>query len=177
MFALKFTLFMAVCLAISRASPVDFMADGYENQIIDFDQVGPSSIISRHARSPEGGSVGIDYRKDENGRVAVAQYKQNIFSSADGDRSLDAHAHASRNFDHNSNAFGGGVQGNWSPGSGGSADFTKDNFGRQASVQLNQNLFTSRDGRGTIDAYAQGTRNFDYNYNNFGGGIQGRYRF
>ncbi|XP_019891873.1 uncharacterized protein LOC109612355 [Musca domestica] len=177
MFALKFTLLMAFCLAASRASPVDFINVGYENQIINDDLFKSSSILSRHARSPEGGSVGIDYRKDENGRVAVAQYKQNIFSSADGDRSLDAHAHASHNFDHNSNAFGGGVQGKWSTGSGGSADFTKDNFGRQASVQLNQNLFTSRDGRGTIDAYAHGTRNFDYNYNNFGGGLQGRYRF
>ncbi|XP_073835715.1 uncharacterized protein [Musca autumnalis] len=176
MFASKFMIFVAFCLMLSAASPIEFVDVGFEPQDIAFDEYQPL-ILSRHARSPDGGSVGIDYRKDQNGREASVQYKQNIYSSADGDRSLDAHAHASRNFDHNRNAFGGGVKGQWAPGSGASADFNKDHFGRQANVQLNQNLFTSRDGRGTIDAYAHGTRNFDYNYNNFGGGIQGRYRF
>ncbi|KAH8266186.1 hypothetical protein KR038_008709 [Drosophila bunnanda] len=50
-------------------------------------------------------------------------------------------------------------------------------FGREASVQYNHNLFTSRDGRGTIDAYAQASRNFDYNRNNYGGGLQASWRF
>ncbi|KAH8378846.1 hypothetical protein KR009_001742 [Drosophila setifemur] len=55
---------------------------------------------------------------------------------------------------------------------------SKDNqVGREASVQYNHNLYTSRDGRGSIDAYAQGTRNFDQNRNNYGGGIQGSWRF
>ncbi|KAH8408569.1 hypothetical protein KR215_007818 [Drosophila sulfurigaster] len=49
--------------------------------------------------------------------------------------------------------------------------------GRQAGVQYNHNLYTSRDGRGSIDAYANAQRNFDHNRNNFGGGIQGRWRF
>ncbi|XP_061396353.1 uncharacterized protein LOC133331984 [Musca vetustissima] len=56
-------------------------------------------------------------------------------------------------------------------------DYTKDQRGREASVQYNHNLYTSSDGRGSIDAYAQGSRNFDYNRNNFGGGIQGKWRF
>ncbi|EDW79940.2 uncharacterized protein Dwil_GK17745 [Drosophila willistoni] len=62
---------------------------------------------------------------------------------------------------------------------GGSVVLTasKDQAGREASVQYNHNLYTSRDGRGTIDAYAQASRNFDYNRNNYGGGIQGRWSF
>ncbi|XP_017058998.1 uncharacterized protein LOC108099861 [Drosophila ficusphila] len=55
---------------------------------------------------------------------------------------------------------------------------SKDNqVGREASVQYNHNLFTSRDGRGSIDAYAQASRNFDFNRNNYGGGVQGTWRF
>lgn len=55
---------------------------------------------------------------------------------------------------------------------------TKDRqVGREANVQYNHNLYTSRDGRGSIDAYAQASRNFDYNRNNFQGGVQGRWRF
>lgn len=49
--------------------------------------------------------------------------------------------------------------------------------GREASVQYNHNLFTSRDGRGTVDAYAQASRNFDYNRNDYGGGVQASWRF
>ncbi|KAH8296871.1 hypothetical protein KR054_012323 [Drosophila jambulina] len=49
--------------------------------------------------------------------------------------------------------------------------------GREASVQYNHNLYTSRDGRGTIDAYAQASRNFDFNRNNYGGGLQASWRF
>ncbi|XP_073831702.1 uncharacterized protein [Musca autumnalis] len=55
--------------------------------------------------------------------------------------------------------------------------YNKDQRGREASVQYNHNLYTSRDGRGSIEAYAQGSRNFDHNRNNFGGGIQGKWRF
>ncbi|XP_061401141.1 uncharacterized protein LOC133336880 [Musca vetustissima] len=174
MFAIKCITLMAACLIVANASPIEMFDDGFAAQGIQLQQY-EALPLSRHVRSPDGGSVGVDYRKDQNGRVASVQYKQNIYSN--GDRSLDANAHASRNFDHNANAFGGGVQSKWSAGSGASADFNKDQFGRQASVQLNQNLYTTRDGRGTIDAYAHGTRNFDYNYNNFGGGIQGKYRF
>ncbi|XP_065364019.1 uncharacterized protein LOC135957241 [Calliphora vicina] len=53
----------------------------------------------------------------------------------------------------------------------------KDQTGREASVNYNQNLFTSHDGRGTVDAYAQASRNFDHNRNDFNGGIRGSWRF
>ncbi|KAM7347522.1 uncharacterized protein ACRADG_007089 [Cochliomyia hominivorax] len=61
----------------------------------------------------------------------------------------------------------------------GNIDFNlkEDQFGRQGSVTYNQNLFKSSDGRGSIDAYAQGVRNFDYNHNAFNGGIRGSYSF
>ncbi|ALC43098.1 edin [Drosophila busckii] len=49
--------------------------------------------------------------------------------------------------------------------------------GRNAGVQYNHNLYTSGDGRGSIDAYANANRNFDHNRNDYGGGIQGRWRF
>jgi len=52
-----------------------------------------------------------------------------------------------------------------------------DQVGREASLQYNHNLYSSRDGRGSIDAYAQASRNFDHNRNNYGGGIQGTWRF
>ncbi|KAH8372112.1 hypothetical protein KR093_010089 [Drosophila rubida] len=54
---------------------------------------------------------------------------------------------------------------------------SKDQAGRQAGVQYNHNLYTSKDGRGSIDAYANANRNFDYNRNNVGVGIQGSFRF
>ncbi|XP_017111881.1 uncharacterized protein LOC108135591 [Drosophila elegans] len=63
---------------------------------------------------------------------------------------------------------------------GGSVVITasKDNqVGREASIQYNHNLFSSRDGRGTIDAYAQASRNFDFNRNDYGGGIRGTWHF
>ncbi|XP_065364055.1 uncharacterized protein LOC135957264 [Calliphora vicina] len=62
---------------------------------------------------------------------------------------------------------------------GGNIDFgvKKDQYGREASVNYNHNLYSSSDGRGSIDAYAQASRNFDYNRNDFGGGIRGSWRF
>ncbi|XP_037812260.1 uncharacterized protein LOC119604010 [Lucilia sericata] len=61
----------------------------------------------------------------------------------------------------------------------GNIDFgvKQDQFGREASVNYNHNLFTSSDGRGSIDAYAQASRNFDYNRNDYGGGIRGSWSF
>lgn len=56
-------------------------------------------------------------------------------------------------------------------------NYKQDQNGREGSVTLNQNLYSSDDGRGTIDAYAQGIRNFDYNQNAFNGGIRGSWRF
>lgn len=49
--------------------------------------------------------------------------------------------------------------------------------GRQANLQYNHNIWTSRDGRGSIDAYANAQRNWDTNRNNFGGGVQGKIYF
>lgn len=54
---------------------------------------------------------------------------------------------------------------------------SRDQQGRQANVQYNHNLWTSRDGRGSIDAYANAGRNWDTNRNNYGGGIQGKIHF
>ncbi|XP_023302881.2 uncharacterized protein LOC111684891 [Lucilia cuprina] len=61
----------------------------------------------------------------------------------------------------------------------GNIDFgvKQDQFGREASVNYNHNLYSSSDGRGSIDAYAQASRNFDHNRNDFGGGIVGSWRF
>jgi len=56
-------------------------------------------------------------------------------------------------------------------------DAGKDQTGRHAGVQYNHNIYTSNDGRGTIDAYANANRNFDYNRNDFQGGIQGKWTF
>ncbi|EDV96327.1 uncharacterized protein LOC6558482 [Drosophila grimshawi] len=53
----------------------------------------------------------------------------------------------------------------------------KDRFGSQADLRYNHNLYTSSDGRGSIDAYANANRDFHHNRNNFGGGIEGKWRF
>ncbi|XP_037936615.1 uncharacterized protein LOC119672938 [Teleopsis dalmanni] len=55
--------------------------------------------------------------------------------------------------------------------------YKKDQFGREAGLQYNQNLYKSDNGRFNVDAYAQASRNFDYNRNNYGGGIVGSWRF
>ncbi|XP_037936614.1 uncharacterized protein LOC119672191 [Teleopsis dalmanni] len=55
--------------------------------------------------------------------------------------------------------------------------YSKDQFGRQAGVEYGQNIYRSDNGRFNVDAYAQASRNFDYNRNNFGGGIRGSWRF
>ena len=49
--------------------------------------------------------------------------------------------------------------------------------GRTASVYANQNLYTSDDGRFQVEAQAQASRNFDYNRNDYGGFIKGRWSF
>ena len=53
----------------------------------------------------------------------------------------------------------------------------KDDFGRHANVDYTHNIYSSSDGRGSIDAYAQASRNFDSNRNDFNGGIRGSWRF
>ncbi|XP_065364056.1 uncharacterized protein LOC135957265 [Calliphora vicina] len=60
---------------------------------------------------------------------------------------------------------------------GGNIDFgvKQDQFGREASVNYNHNLYSSSDG--SVDAYAQASRNFDHNRNDYSGGIRGSWRF
>lgn len=50
-------------------------------------------------------------------------------------------------------------------------------FGREGSINYNHNLYTSSDGRGRIDAYAQGVQNFDTDRKSFNGGITGSWSF
>ncbi|KAM7348180.1 uncharacterized protein ACRADG_007594 [Cochliomyia hominivorax] len=52
-----------------------------------------------------------------------------------------------------------------------------DKSGNQGTVTYTQNLYKSNDGRGTIDAYAQGAHHFDYHKTAFNGGIKGSYSF
>ena len=49
--------------------------------------------------------------------------------------------------------------------------------GREVFGAYTHNLYSSNDGRGTIDAYAQGTHNFDSHRNGFSGGVVGSWRF
>ncbi|SPP87325.1 uncharacterized protein LOC117588978 [Drosophila guanche] len=70
--------------------------------------------LVRHVRSPEGGSVVFEAGKDaQRGREASVQYNHNLYTSRDGRGSVDAQAHASRNFDYNRNDYGGGIQASW----------------------------------------------------------------
>ncbi|XP_030373016.1 uncharacterized protein LOC115622997 [Scaptodrosophila lebanonensis] len=99
----KYTLLLlaACCLALVASGSVP-MNEG-------------SRILARHARSPksQGGSVDLGYRKDAGGREASIQYNHNLYTSRDGRGSIDAYAQGSRNFDHNRNNYGGGIQGRW----------------------------------------------------------------
>lgn len=62
---------------------------------------------------------------------------------------------------------------------GGSLDFDihTDQFGPAASIRYNHNLYTSENGQSTVDAYAQGLRNFRLHRNDFSGGIRGSLKF
>ncbi|KAM7347144.1 uncharacterized protein ACRADG_006806 [Cochliomyia hominivorax] len=53
----------------------------------------------------------------------------------------------------------------------------KDQFGRQGTIDYSHNIFSSSDGRGRVDAYAQGTHNFDTHNKAFNGGIRGSWSF
>lgn len=110
MFALKFVLLLASCLVLVAASTID-QEEFYEPQADLLD--GYNAVLSRHARSPQGGSVDLGYRKDQFGREASVQYNHNLYTSRDGRGSIDAYAQGSRNFDHNRNNYGGGIQGRW----------------------------------------------------------------
>ncbi|XP_039963266.1 uncharacterized protein LOC120776570 [Bactrocera tryoni] len=49
--------------------------------------------------------------------------------------------------------------------------------GREGSLKYNHNLLKSDDDSYSIDAYAQGRRNYDWNQNHFQGGLEGRWNF
>uniref|UniRef100_A0A0K8U1D7 Uncharacterized protein n=1 Tax=Bactrocera latifrons TaxID=174628 RepID=A0A0K8U1D7_BACLA len=49
--------------------------------------------------------------------------------------------------------------------------------GREGSLKYNHNLLKSDDDSYSIDAYAQGRRNYDWNQNDFQGGLEGRWNF
>ncbi|XP_016986064.1 uncharacterized protein LOC108049402 [Drosophila rhopaloa] len=85
-----------------------------ESQLSDPEEFLEEMPLVRRVRSPEGGSLVITASKDNQvGREASLQYNHNLFSSRDGRGSIDAYAQASRNFDHNRNDYGGGIQGTW----------------------------------------------------------------
>ncbi|XP_075155387.1 uncharacterized protein LOC142228762 [Haematobia irritans] len=111
MLSLKFVLFMASCVIMVASSPVQIL----EESNLIYGIPGEIEIVplSRHVRSPQHGSVQIDYTKDQRGREASVQYNHNLYTSKNGRGSIDAYAQGSRNFDHNRNNFGGGIQGKW----------------------------------------------------------------
>ncbi|XP_053955351.1 uncharacterized protein LOC128861323 [Anastrepha ludens] len=49
--------------------------------------------------------------------------------------------------------------------------------GREASFKYSQHLLRSDDGNFGLDAYAQGKRNYDFNQNDFQGGLEGHWYF
>ncbi|XP_036337372.1 uncharacterized protein LOC118747433 [Rhagoletis pomonella] len=49
--------------------------------------------------------------------------------------------------------------------------------GREASFKYNHHLMKSDDDSYSIDAYAQGRRNYDWNQNDFQGGLEGHWYF
>ncbi|XP_013109588.2 uncharacterized protein LOC106088557 [Stomoxys calcitrans] len=111
MFSAKYILLLVSCVILVASSPVELEED------VDYIHSIPEEYgvrhLSRHARSPQHGSVDIGYSKDQRGREASVQYNHNLYTSRDGRGSIDAYAQGSRNFDHNRNSFGGGIQGKW----------------------------------------------------------------
>ncbi|XP_016955350.1 uncharacterized protein LOC108028200 [Drosophila biarmipes] len=104
-------IFVACCLVALVASyPQPHLEEFWTNS----EQLPEEAPLVRRARSPEGGSLVLSASKDHQvGREASLQYNHNLYSSHDGRGSIDAYAQASRNFDHNRNNFGGGIQGTW----------------------------------------------------------------
>ncbi|XP_004519055.1 uncharacterized protein LOC101452993 [Ceratitis capitata] len=49
--------------------------------------------------------------------------------------------------------------------------------GREGSFKYNHNLLKSDDGSYSVDAYAKARRNYDWNQNDFQGGLEGRWEF
>ncbi|XP_017072150.1 uncharacterized protein LOC108108571 [Drosophila eugracilis] len=102
-------LLIACCLVALVASYPEPYPEEYQTNPMKFFEEFP---LLRRARSPEGGSLVLTASKDRQvGREASLQYNHNLYTSRDGRGSIDAYAQASRNFDHNRNNYGGGIQG------------------------------------------------------------------
>ncbi|XP_005182247.1 uncharacterized protein LOC101893804 [Musca domestica] len=114
MFSLKTFVLLISCVVVLVASqPMMMYEDGFEIQADDVLDNFDGLEHARYARSPQHGSVSIDYTKDQRGREASVQYNHNLYTSSDGRGSIDAYAQGSRNFDYNRNSYGGGIQGKW----------------------------------------------------------------
>ncbi|XP_065363931.1 uncharacterized protein LOC135957172 [Calliphora vicina] len=113
MFSLKCVLFVAACLILTAsASPIE-LEELYEPHQALVEEYEYEPVVVRRVRSPQGGSIDLGVKKDEYGREASVNYNHNLYSSSDGQGSIDAYAQASRNFDHNRNDYSGGIRGSW----------------------------------------------------------------
>ena len=100
---------MTACLILTASATTFVPVDPQKVFVDDFRR----PILARHARSPKGGRLDVDVRKDQNGREASVNYNQNLFKSRDSRGTIDAYAQGSRNFDHNRNDFSGGIRGSF----------------------------------------------------------------
>ncbi|XP_075168003.1 uncharacterized protein LOC142240190 [Haematobia irritans] len=107
MFSLKCSfVLLSTCLILVSSNPIEWNEIWAE----EFD----SAPLLRQVRSPQHGSVNIEYGQDQQrGREATIQYNHNLFTISDGRGTIDAYAKGSRNFYHNRNDFGGGIQAKW----------------------------------------------------------------
>ncbi|XP_037812286.1 uncharacterized protein LOC119604025 [Lucilia sericata] len=110
MLSLKCVVLFAACLILAvSALPAAHFYDPEPSVLSQINQ----PALGRHIRSPKGGHIDLDVKKDQSGSQASVNYNQNIFTSHDGRGSVDAYAQASRDFSHNRNDFSGGIRGSW----------------------------------------------------------------
>ena len=109
MFILKIVLLLTACLILTACATPFVPVDHQKVFVDDFRK----PILTRHARSPKGGRLDVDVRKDQNGRQASVNYNHNLFTSRDGRSTIDAYAQGSRDFDRNRNDFSGGIRGSF----------------------------------------------------------------
>ncbi|XP_046803050.1 uncharacterized protein LOC111680568 [Lucilia cuprina] len=114
MFSLKYIALVAACLILTvSASPIE-LEELYEPHQALLEEYEYEPVLVRNVRSPQHGNIDFGLKQDQFGREASVNYNHNLFTSNDGRGSIDAYAQASRNFDYNSNNFGGGIRGSWS---------------------------------------------------------------
>ncbi|KAI8124168.1 hypothetical protein CVS40_5346, partial [Lucilia cuprina] len=105
---------VAACLILTvSASPIE-LEELYEPHQAQLEEYEYEPVLVRNVRSPQHGNIDFGLKQDQFGREASVNYNHNLFTSSDGRGSIDAYAQASRNFDYNSNNFGGGIRGSWS---------------------------------------------------------------